>query len=258
MNVTDLNNITEHPFCLLEDKITEICSPLFNNFPINYFAYGRIYRENRVAMLVSDKNWTCDFLQSNHQFLVNGQKIHPWSSTMSLKAQEEAAEFNHYNGILLEKEYPEYIEELEFASPNQNASPLEFCCNRDLLNQFLIYFRDKADSLIKIVEREPICLPKNRFQKQEGRQSYSICYAEFYKLTNTKKARFKFKSKEIFFTRREFEALSLMAKGKSMVEAAEILKISRRTVEKHLYNAKNKTDIFTISQLLDNFTENLF
>jgi hypothetical protein len=52
---TDSSNIKEHPVYQLGDKVNEICAPLFNNFPINYFDYSRIYAysgPNRSTILL--------------------------------------------------------------------------------------------------------------------------------------------------------------------------------------------------------------
>lgn len=260
MDITDLSNITEHPSYYLGDKVAEICAPLFSSFPINYFCYTK-WRGNSVVIVASDKHWLRYYLQGGYDLLVNGKKIHPWLSNMAPKALNAAAlKFNHYNGIMVEKVQLDYIETLEFASPNQYSDPLEFCCNKDLLNQFFLYFKDKADHLIKIVEREPICFSESRFLVAENGSllSYPAYHAEFYRAIADKKMRFKFGSKDVVFSRREFEVVSLLAKGKSMAEVAVTLQISQRTVETHLYNAKNKADVFTVGRLLDGFMESLF
>lgn len=260
MNISDLSEFTEHPSYFLGDKIAEICAPLFCSFSINYFCYTK-WQGNKGVFLSTNKNWLRYYLQSDYKFLVNGKKIHSWSANMPPKALAKAVlVFNYHNGIMVEKASLGCIETLEFASPNKYSDPLEFCCNKDLLNQFFLYFKDKANSFIKVVEKDPICFPESRFFKTgEGNyQSLASHYIGFYKSIDHKKIRFNFKGKEILFSRREFDVLCLLAKGKSMTEAAEILQISRRTVETYIYDAKNKTGAFTVTQLLDNFVDTLF
>jgi DNA-binding CsgD family transcriptional regulator len=261
MNISDLSMFTEHPSYLLGDKIAEICAPLFCNFSINYFCYTK-WQGNKGMFLSSNKNWLRYYLQSDYKFLVSGKKIHSWSANMPPKALAEAVlMFDYHNGIMVEKaSLSGYIETLEFASPNKYSDPLEFCCNKDLLNQFFLYFKDKANNLIKVIEKDPICFSKGRFFKIEeiDYQFPASHYSGFYKSIDQKKIRFKFKEKEILFSRREFDVLCLLVKGKTMTEAAEILQISRRTVETYIYDAKNKTGAFTVNQLLDNFVDTLF
>jgi DNA-binding CsgD family transcriptional regulator len=180
---------------------------------------------------------------------------------MPPKALNEAIRvFNYHNGIMVEKAGFDCIETLEFASPNKHSDLLEFCCNKDLLNQFFLYFKDKANNIIKTIENAPIYLPANRLAKPKNTNGLS-CPARnsgFYQSIGHKKIRFEFNTKEVFFSRREFEVLCLLAKGKSMTEAAQMLQISRRTVETYLYDAKNKTGMFTVNQLLNSFNDTLF
>lgn len=256
---SDLSKFTEHSSYVTGDQIAEICAPLFNSFPINYFCYAKWYGNSGV-LLASDKNWLRHYVQSDYNFLMNGKSIHAWSSTMPPKALAEAVfEFNFHNGIMLEKIHSDYVETLEFAAPNQHANPLEFCCNKDLLNHFYLYFKDKARTIIQEAENNPIIFPESRFLQIDNLQcqTQTTQHKEFYNSIKHKKIRFKLKAKEILFSPREFDVLCLLAKGKNIAEVAEILQISRRTVETYLYDAKNKAGMFTVKQLLDNFTDNL-
>jgi len=260
MHFTNLSNLKEHPSYLLGKKIAEVCAPLFSNFPINYFCYTK-WQKNCGAFVSTDKDWLSYYIQSSYKFLVNGKKIHSWSSDMPYQALAVAtSKYDYYNGIIVEKASLGYIETLEFASPNKYADPLEFCCNKDLLNQFLLYFKNNASHIIKVIENNPICFSENRFITKDkvSRQSCSYCGEGFSSFIAHKKIRFKFQDQEVFFSPREFEVLCLLAKGKNMTEVAAMLQLSRRTVETYLYNAKNKTGAYTVNQLLDNFTDSLF
>lgn len=257
---TDISDFKEHPTYYFGDTIAEICAPLFNNFPINHFRYGCVYREDsetiKMVGVISNKNWTLHYLQNNYKFLSNGKKIHSWSSSMEPRARKDAGiNFGLYNGIILEKVQPDYIEAVEFASPTKYTCPIEICGDKQLLNQFLVYFKDKAKNILKTIEKEPLCFPRNRSLILENPDQP---YDDFCQSIKTKRLPLAFKSQKISFTQREFEVLSLLIKGKSMHEIGNILQISQRTAETHLYNAKNKTKTFTANQLLREFEESLF
>ncbi len=257
--VTDTKNITDHPSYFLADEIAEICAPLFDNFSINYFCYTKTYLDNnearKAAVLISNKEWWRYYFQSNHPFITNGKKVHSWASTMPAKARQAATTNpNLYNGILMEKRHSDCIEGLEFASPNQNFS-VELCGNKDLLNQFFSYFKNRAANIIAILGREIIHIPKSRCLKIEDPDQP---YTEFCQAIKTRKLSLRFRTQEVIFSRREFDILSLLIKGKTMREIASILKISPRTVETYLYTAKDKTNTFTVGRLLDCFAESLF
>jgi DNA-binding NarL/FixJ family response regulator len=54
-----------------------------------------------------------------------------------------------------------------------------------------------------------------------------------------------------FFTEREREILNLIAEGYKRREIADDLNISVKTVEKHLYHLRRKTNLHSTSCLLD-------
>jgi Response regulator containing a CheY-like receiver domain and an HTH DNA-binding domain len=89
-------------------------------------------------------------------------------------------------------------------------------------------------------------------------KSQDQIYKEFCQAIKTKKLPFRFKAQDIILSQREFDILNLLIKGKSMREIGQILKISPRTVETYIYTAKDKTNTFTTSRLLDLFADSLF
>lgn len=169
-------------------------------------------------------------------------------------------QFNYHNGIIIEKLHENYIETLEFASPNQYSDPLEFCYNKDHLNNFVLYFKDKACTLLEILEKNLIYFPPSRFLhiKNCGNPKAANSRMCLYATTQHKKTSINFQGKKVLLSRREFDVLDLLAKGKNMTQIADILTISRRTVESYLYDAKNKTGAYTVNQLLESFIDTLF
>ncbi|WP_058522746.1 helix-turn-helix domain-containing protein [Legionella birminghamensis] len=55
----------------------------------------------------------------------------------------------------------------------------------------------------------------------------------------------------IYFSKREFECLTLLTKGKSAPEMGKILGLSHRTIEQYLASCKLKLKVRTKSQLID-------
>ncbi len=74
----------------------------------------------------------------------------------------------------------------------------------------------------------------------------------------TNKIRMNFKSKEVILTKREYECLLHLSRGKTMKETAQKLQISSRTIESYLASARKKTGFIPRSKLIDTFLENLF
>lgn len=256
MRANDLSNIKDHPSYQLEDKVASICKPLFDKFPIGYFNYMCKYPDNSLGALITNASWMEYYLQRDYPVMINGQSMHPWTVNIPTRALDDAAiKFNLFNGILVERFYDGCIEVLEFASSSPSDSPLAFCCNKELLNQFFIYFKDKAKDLLRVIKHEPL-----RFSR---RKYHAITpeipsYYEFLQSIRTNKIRFHSKSKEVVFSRREYEVISLLSQGLTIKEVASCLKLSPRTVETYLKHAKNKSSQLNTSQLLELVQANLF
>lgn len=59
---------------------------------------------------------------------------------------------------------------------------------------------------------------------------------------------------DISLSPQEFKCVFLLSRGKTAKEIGGILKISSRTVEGYIENAKHKTKVYSRSQLVDMFT----
>ena len=122
-----------------------------------------------------------------------------------------------------------------------------------LFQQFLLYFKEKADKLIKLSDKNKLIVPDEMLFPNMENPSYE----DFLSFIQTKKIKFEINSQNVVFSKREYECLTCIAKGRTVKEAANILNISPKTVETHLYNAKNKTNCYTKSNLVDLFWDKL-
>lgn len=238
------------------DEIYKICTPLFKAFPIKYFAYLRKYSDGSVVVLNSCKNWMLNYVRKQYPIPISYQQFYTWQATMPQSAVTDAAtNFGFYNGIVLQKDRQNYLEMIEFASSNQLFDPMDFCCNKYLLNQFLLYFKDKTSKIMQKAEDERLILPETLFNKIDPPKA---SYDEFSTLIKPGKIRLLFNQREVVFTRREYDVLALLAAGKTMKQAAVILDISPKTIETYLNRAKYRAQAFSTMQLLEGITSNLF
>lgn len=252
------NVIKKNIAYLSVEDINEICDPLFKKFSINYFLYARKYKDNSLLALTSHRDWYCHYLNNHYPLLITSvEGVHTWVTTMLPSAMEEGANsFNLYNGIVLEKNYPEFIEVVEFASSSPYNHPIEFICNhKDFFNKFIFYFKEKANALIQKADNERLYLPASMYSNQKNSSSP---YDEFCRAIHIKKFNMNFNSQNIIFSKREFEVLLFLSEGKTMKQIAKLMNLSFRTCEAHLQNAKNKTTHMTTNILINNFRRNLF
>lgn len=241
-------------------QINEICYPLFKATPVNYFVYLRYYSDNKCMLLLSDEKWLehyfVNFYPIFSTFVPEG--LHLWNNYMPLQAQQEGAKiFNHHNGVILLKKFPNFTEQIELASSCMAYSPIELLNNPgSILQNFIFYFRERANDLIAQASRERIMLssqmhgsaPECGGSVQEKDLRYAI---------KPKKVYMYFNNNEITLSPREYECLKLLSHGDTSKEVARSLEISSRTVETHLINAKIKTQIYSTTDLFNQFRENL-
>ncbi|MBS0357993.1 MAG: helix-turn-helix transcriptional regulator [Proteobacteria bacterium] len=235
----------------MSTKISEICAPLFEKFPINYFLYMRKYKDNSVLILMSHRDWAIHYLACGYLLLFQGPGIHSWVNSMPSAAIDVAAShFNIHNGITLEKVHENFIEIIELASPSLYSSPMEFLNQKNLLNEFIFYFKNEAQELIK--KDKHLILPKVFFSKQK---SLDKSYDDFCQSIRIKKFH---AGENYFYTKKEFEVLYLIGEGQTVKQTAVDLSIGVRTVETHLKNAKIKTKSNSTVELIKKFRKILF
>ncbi len=102
----------------------------------------------------------------------------------------------------------------------------------DLLQKFLLYFRDKAGLLIKEAKKSPIILPN--LPTKPPKRSFAL----------DEKAKHDFISKisqgKNSITKREYQCLTLFSQGLTSKEIGRELKIHPKTVDRHFENLKAK------------------
>lgn len=251
--------LEKHVSFLSADEIAQICTPLKKVMPLGFFSYLRLYPDGSLLLLYSGREWANYYIKKKYQILItNTPGIHTWTGTMCSEGiTDAAAHFGLHHGVLIEKSRSDFVETIEFVSSDPAHNPIEFCCNHhDLLNRFMLHFKEKGKKLIEKADKERLLLPVikpslNSSFSRENREA-------LYELFQTKKCGLGFGGKEIFFSTREFEILLLLAKGRDIKNIAKLLGLSTRTVETHLQNAKNKAPAFSTANLLERLTENLF
>ncbi|MCK4609078.1 MAG: helix-turn-helix transcriptional regulator [Gammaproteobacteria bacterium] len=251
--------VKNHVSFTAANDVSQICKPLFDTFNIAAFNYSRLYKDN--SLLVLDNCGEAFLHFCNSKTPASGTTltpgIHLWEDYQPQNYLQEAANyFNYYNGITILLELDDCVEYINLAFSKPEGSKVHaFFQHIDLMEQFIFYFKNKARQLITQAYKERFTLPST----MRGERSHieNISHEKFNALTRTNKIRMHFKSKEVTFSRREYECLLQLAKGKKIKEVAQTLSLSPRTIEDHLMNAKTKANCSFRSQLLDLFRNNL-
>ena len=257
--------------------VKQICQPLFEYCNLNYFDYARSYPDGSAIILISDQVWFENFFRKQY-FLgptILNVGIHLWSSYMP-KMEFDLKNFNHNYALTVVKEEKEYIEQYDFAAPVDNNGAINFYLNNmELLERFMLYFKEKADELIKLSEAGRIVLPpkmigikkeadfnKEGFLKslQANELNFLFNKNQEVKLTQCFAP---FLVDKLFFSPRETDCIKHLLLGKTAREIGDTLFVSRRTVETHMENIKNKLGCNKKSEVIINlfkqgFAERLF
>ena len=258
MKILTVDSIKKHVSYLVADEISSICRPLFKNSQLSFYSYSRYYKNKSFLHLTSNKDLLVYFLENQYSqaegVITTG--INLWENYIPNKGLSDLANyFDCHNGILFCKAnpYADYIEYMHFAASGKNHSPIEFYFNNiDLLEQFVLYFKDKAAKLINQADKECFVLPTDPIQSNKNKSHKQCC-----KFIQAKNIHLNFNSKEIIFSKREYEIISQFAQGKTAKEIAAALNISHRTVEHHFLTAKNKSNCLFRTQLIDMVRKNL-
>jgi len=246
----------------LAGYVSEICQPLFTQSNVTAFSFSRIYADGSRAELWSDakalehtffKNTIQDRHTDNYQFedprydclhftffdypqIFGGKYLHQILS--------QCVYFKEMQCFVTADQFSDYFDLFIYYAPvgSINTSDIDNSTSLNFLKNFSTTFRINAAALISTADayriqphypqrdaEDPFCLQQNR----------DASYTQLEKLT-----------------RRETEIASILLTGKTAVEISEQLHISRRTVEHHIENIKDKFHCRKKSELMQFFCTN--
>lgn len=174
--------------------INSIGVSLFNESPLNYFSYGRYYKNGYAFFLNNNIPSLQTWLDLNQDYtgpveFKKGMSLWHSSTTIEQRQKYKHDEHNLGNGLSIYTPFDDYIEVLEFNTPC-HVDGLEFYLNNQaLLKRFGMYFKDHASGLIKLANKYLIYLPNMQVkidQQQLDMQSRIDNLINNYKINNPK------------------------------------------------------------------------
>ena len=229
-----------------------VCQPLFQNTPIDYFDYERYYCNGEGLLLtnnpdalssVASKGGYPDLNELNQMLAEKSSVVFlserfPISRHMPKDMVEKYADkiktssnVGVYNRIYLVSKHDDYFRVCGFGSKKDSPALFEFFINSiPLLEQFIDYFECEGHDLIQREGRRKKIFPDQDRPLTLDDEEEGM----------TKKAglNLRINNKNIYLTSREKECLALYLQGYTAKEIADVLKISHRTIERHIYSAK--------------------
>lgn len=262
MNQTMIDEMKRYLAFNRDNNISDICSPLYS-FGIKGFFYVKLYPNGTFVDLSTNldlaefylrKFYACEYspCDMKDNYLPIG--INLWELNKSNKIWADCREvFNVGNGFSMSLSGNiGFTEIFFFYSDADNYKINELYLNHlDIFKNFSFYFKEKAKKLIVDAEKYKLTMPnvyRNNCIKKDNSENFPCEAKEFYTSINLN--RFALTNDE-YLTFREAECLFWCANGKTTREIAIILKISFRTVERHLENIKEKSQCFNKAALIN-------
>jgi DNA-binding CsgD family transcriptional regulator len=255
---------SDHFFLSTSQAVDDICAPLKKHFGITSFVYFRSHIDGSEVRLSNQPEWL-EFYYQNELYKKSELERHPdeYQSGFSLWSELNNHEivlaplknFNIANGITLSIKVENGIELYFFGTTLENRSAVSlYLSNMDLLERFIVYFKDKAAPLIAEAEKHKLILPKSWSKPVDEDETAAI-------FKKNSIDRFAFEDETIIrhfhldktttLSKRELEAAQLLLAGKTAKEAGEILFVSQRTIEAHWNNLKDKLHCRTKAELIN-------
>lgn len=242
-------DLSKHYSMQITQDVKTICQDLFEQFNIDAFFYSRIYYDGQSFLLTTHPEWYQHHMSKQYKavpFVPEAYIEHKFYYYLSQTTEYQ--EVLHDIRTLFNLDHLFYIFELKsnffdvycFSSNPSNHDAINFYLNkRDILNNFIFSFKEKAEHLIEQSNSNLIVLPESM---RPDAQLFS-------EKTNLSKAKHDFDF--YHFSRREKDCLKFILKGRTIKETAKYLNLSNRTVEYYFNNIKAKLHCHSKSQVID-------
>jgi hypothetical protein len=255
----DIKLLRKHPVFTAIPEIGEICKPL-EQLGINYFSFMRYYEDGSHIRFCNHADWLEHYYKQDFHNLVTkipgSEGVLPWSCLQDLQSLREASEiYNINNGVMLTIPAGNTTEIYSIGSTKGDDKLNYFYLNHtDLLYKFILYFKEKAYSLIKAAQKAPILLPISSISNNSS--GSETLFQEFLNAIELKNVLVTIDNNDIQLSKREGQILALMKCGLSAKEIASELNLKKRTIDIYSDKIREELSQYTRSCLLKKIAKN--
>lgn len=235
--------------------IATICKPLFDNMPVNFFHYFRVYKDGGLFMLASNLLWLEHYfsmkyyeISSFRDYPKENNEKYKLTNTLERSApivKDALKIFSIGDGIIFISPQDSFCEFFLICTNSSYNEPHQFFLNHlDFLKKFTLYFKDKAHPLLIKAPTDALFIPPNNQENMsvstyQTKNNLSLLEPKRYYLNDS-----------TYLTKKEVEYAYWLAKGKTSGEIAILYSCSIRTIEKHIENMKNKLGLYKVTSLV--------
>jgi len=240
-----------------ENKIREICVDIKKKFCLQYFSYGRFYKDNRCIILSTNANVFDNHIKKGYKLCIEPStetineckafKLFTVNNESPAIVIDEYQLFEHGTMIDLFRYNNEFYEMFCFVSNRHDDDIINtYLNNMAVIELFAKDFLEKAGGILKNVE--PFLIPYITGNPKEEKENRTIetTHHNIYIL-----------GEGYALSKRQFECLSFMSKGYTYKKMAQAMGISFRTVEEYISTIKEKTGCKDRMQLIEAYFNGL-
>ena len=241
---------------------------------ISEFGYMKILPDNKFFYFSSDPEMIDDYVKYVQDTIIfynqtlsiqSGYYVITWPELQTMHySMELYKKHNHYNGVTLLKKNNDSIEMHWFTSDNQTT--LDKCLytkNSKILTAFVQHWLDKNKTILnfsspKILATFNGSVDLSNIEKMELEVSDEKSkLKQFLEIIRSGGTTIHTQTANAHITPRELECLSLLVKGNTAKEAANLLNLSIRTIEGHINNIRSKVGFLYKSDLIKLYREQI-
>lgn len=242
-----------HIFLSSAADMDAILSPL-KKLGIHYITFMRNYLNGHQVYLSNIVGWVEDYYHHElyRQFISNPPNDYKsgsiiWPKDKSLRVFDLAKErYNSDHGVTYIKTRKNYSDYYFFSTTQDNPNIINFYLNNgDILERFIVYFEDRAESLIMKAEEKKIKLPFNKIV--ETNHNDNNFYHDYQNRLSAIKEmpirKYRLKSEQYFgakLSKQEITCIIYYVNRHTAEETGLKMNISNRTVETYFQSIKNK------------------
>ena len=255
--------ITEkHPWIVHSKEFADLCKPL-EIFQIHHVTYLKLFNDGSRISLSNKPEWLADYyglnLYDSSLFEKRPSEYQAefsvWIGEYDLEVYQHGKHYyNTYHSITINEPVEDGCEFYLFSTSQAHAKAIQYLSNHiDILYHFILYVKNRGQHLFQQQKSMRLWLPEIQKNPQSPEIDVNdvndINYSEvmmnlrhkFLKETPIRQYAFKLDNDEkIQLTQRELHCISHLLNNKTAVEISAAMHISKRTVESHLENIKQK------------------
>jgi DNA-binding CsgD family transcriptional regulator len=241
--------------------INELCKPLFLNTPITAFSYCKIHSSTSRSILTTNIDWhnnlfnkgyyknACGYIyepEINNGYYLKG--IQGIENEKELQDARENFDLDHLFCI------KHGLEKFTFYTSRDNNDIHNFYRNNyEVLEHFILYFKDIGAEIIKESNNNPMSIYLNP-SINKGTSNLQSSHDMLHGI-NLNNVYLHLEDDPIILSHKEARTAVLITQGLTAAQIGQYLNVSQRTIEPRLANIKFKFNAKNKKRLISNFSK---